>query len=173
MLYVRARLFLIALFMGVGILLQVQVGWKGSWYLYAAGLLLLLTHLRFGPVWAAFVQLRQGKLAEAERLLKQVWQPAWLARRHRAYFYFTKGMLAIQHKQQAVGCADLQKALDLGLRSKTDEALALLNVAFMHLQDQRYAEAQALLDRAKSLEVNDLLVKQNIQEMEAALIRQN
>ena len=173
MIYVRARLLLMILFFALGILLNLQLGWESAWYLYAAGFILLFTQVRFGPVWAAFVELRKGKWEEAENILGKVWNPKWLSKRHSAYYHFTKGMVAVQRKQQEIASGDLKKAVELGLRNKTDEALALLNLAFIELESNRNTQAKAFLEQAKALKVNNLLVTKRIQEMESTLLRQN
>jgi hypothetical protein len=164
------RYALISLFLVLGVLLHVQQGWSSAWYLYLAALLLLATLFLFGTVWAAFIKLRKGKIKEAEQLLNQIKKPEWLIKRNRAYYHFVKGMIDLQHKDLAPGEVHLKKALDLGLRTGNDQALAALNLAHLCFMEQRFEESRAFLHHAKSAESNDLVIKQNIDKMEKALI---
>ncbi len=165
----RIRFLLILGFLLIGVVLQVKLGFASPWYLYAAAALLLFTHFRFGNVSAAFVHLRRGKLDKAEELLDQIKRPEWLAKRHLAYYHFTKGLLATQHKELTEGEEHLKEALKIGLRSANDNALAALNMAHICFVNNRKDEAKQHLEKAKSYSSNDLLIKQNIEEMEKAL----
>lgn len=165
----RIRFLLIFSFLIIGAVLNVKLGFSSAWYLYAAALILLFTHFRFGNVSAAFVNLRRGKLDKAEALLDQIKRPDWLAKQHLAYYHFTKGLLATQHKELPEGEKHLKAALDIGLRSANDNALASLNLAHICFVDQRKDDAKLHLEKTKSYTTNDLMIKQNIQEMEKAL----
>ncbi|MEM8907096.1 MAG: hypothetical protein AAGD05_04550, partial [Bacteroidota bacterium] len=137
--------------------------------LYAASLLLLFTHFRFGNVSAAFVKLRNGQLDEAENLLDQIKRPEWLAKRHRAYYHFSKGLIATQHQDLPEGETHLKAALDLGLRSATDNAMAALNLAHLYFVGQQKTIAQTYLSQAKTFQSDDLLIREKIAELEKVL----
>ncbi len=171
MLYTRIRFVLIFLFLGLGILLHVQLGWRSAWYLYAGAALLLITYFAFGPVWLAFRMLSRGYTEEADRLLRSVRRPDWLIRRNRAYYYFTKGLLHLQRKELGEGEAGLQQSLDLGLSRDKDAALAHLNLAHIAFVQQRYEEARRRLEATRAVPTDDLMLKEKVKEMEAALAR--
>ena len=164
------RYALIVLFLILGILLHVQQGLESAWYLYLAAILLIGTLVMFGTVWAAFIKLRKGKIDEAEHLLRQIKKPAWLIKRNRAYYHFVKGMIDLQHKDLAPGEVHLKKALDLGLSPGNDQALAALNLAHLCFMEQRFEESRGFLHHAKAADSNDMVIKQNIEKMEKALI---
>ena len=169
MIYSKLRFFLIFLFFALGILLHVQLGFKSAWYLYAASALLLLTYLLFGNISAAFVNLRKGKLEAADKLIQQVFRPAWLIKGHRAYYHFIKGMIALQKKEMETGEHHLKAALTTGLRTDTDKALIAINLAHITFVSGRRDESMKHLQVAKSFESNDLMIKENITKMERAL----
>ncbi|MCB0551029.1 MAG: hypothetical protein KDD19_25890, partial [Phaeodactylibacter sp.] len=75
MTYSYLRYALIALFLGLGLLLHLQLDFSQAWYLYLAGVLLLISHIIFGNVWMAFGSLKRGQPEKAEALLRQVWNP--------------------------------------------------------------------------------------------------
>lgn len=138
-------------------------------YLYIASFILLLTYFLFGNISAAFVNLRKGKLENAEKLIQQVFRPSWLIKGHRAYYHFIKGMIALQRKEMAEGEHHLKAALSTGLRTDTDKALTALNLAHITYVGGRKEEARQHLKKAKTFETNDLMIKENITKMEQAL----
>ncbi|MCB9053419.1 MAG: hypothetical protein H6556_28620 [Lewinellaceae bacterium] len=173
MTYSYLRYALIALFLGLGLLLHLQLDFSQAWYLYLAGVLLLISHIIFGNVWMAFGSLKRGQPEKAEALLRQVWNPGWLLRSNRAYYYFTLGMLYLQHKKLEPAKTHLQQAIALGLRKPNDHALALLNLAHIAFVQKDFAQTRQKLQEAQALHPTDLMIKDNLQKMEAALKQQN
>ena len=171
MLTTRIRFFLIFLFLGLGILLQLRVGISGAWYLYAGALLLLVTHFLFGPVWIAFRQLGRGHTEEAGRILDSIRRPEWLLRRNRAYYHFTRGLVHLQHKELDQGRAQLEKALDTGLTRANDRALARLNLAHLAFVEKRQEDARRQLEAAHAEQPSDLMLQDKLKELERALGR--
>ena len=169
MLYLKLRFYLIFLFAFIGLVLHIEIGFHGAWYLYLAALILLLTHVLFNNVWAAFTQLRKGQIDEAEILINGIKKPQWLAPRHKAYYHFTKGMIALQRKEMPDGKDHLKFAIDKGLRSKNDNALAALNLAHIYFVEKEMVDAKSFLDRAKSFQSDDLMIKENISKLEKIL----
>ncbi len=172
MLFSRLRLLLIGLFLVLGIVLHVQKGIGVAWYLYVTSLILLATHFLYGNVWAAFSKLRKGQLEEAERLLKQTTNPAWLAPGPKAYYHFIRGMIALQRKALPESENHLQKALDRGLRTNNDNALAALNLAHICFYEKRWKDCAKYLEQSKARQPNDLMIKEKIREMEKVLAQQ-
>jgi len=98
MIYIRIRYLLILLFMTIGILLHYQFGIANAWYCYVASVILYVTYYLFGTVGPAFSALQKGNMEKAEQLIGMVRKPAFLLKQHRAYYHFTKGMIALQKK---------------------------------------------------------------------------
>lgn len=169
MIYIRIRYMLMLLFMVVGILLHYKVGIGGAWYCYAASVLLYLSYYFFGTVGPAFSKLQKGQLQEAEQLINMTRRPDFLLKKHRAYYHFTKGMIALQKKDLAPGEVHLKAALDDGLRNNMDKALVTLNLAHIYYVQKRKKEANIYLEKAKSFETNDLMIREKIKELELAL----
>lgn len=170
MIYTKIRLGLVILFIGLGVVLQVERGLQdGAGYLYLAGFLLLITHFLFGNVWMAFNLLKRGNKKQAWGIIRQVRFPALLLPRNRAYFYFTRGMIRLQEEALGEAKPDLERALKLGLSTANDRALVNLNLAHIHYVKQNYDASRQYLDSAKAAEPKDLLIKQNLSKLEAAL----
>ena len=169
MIYIRIRYLLILLFMVIGIALHYRFGWQAAWYCYAASVLLYLTYYLFGTVGPAFHKLRRGKVDEAEHLINMIRRPDFLMKRHRAYYHFTKGMIALQKKELPSGEMHLKSALEAGLRTDNDKALVSLNLAHIYFLQKKTEDSRVFLSRAKSFESNDLLIQEKIKELEMAL----
>lgn len=165
----RIRFLLVVVFLGLAVWLHVVEGIGSAWYLYVAGVLLLFSHFLTSNVSAAFMLLRSGQLDKAEQLIDQVKKPEWLLKRHRAYYHFTKGMIAAQRNAVPQAKQHLTEALQIGLRTPTDNALAAINLSnFAHQTNDR-SEARKYLDKAKSYETNDLIIKEHIGRLEGVL----
>ena len=165
----RIRFVLILLFLIIGIVLQFQKGFSSAWYLYATSIILLFTHFAFGNVWAAFSKLQKGKIDEAESLINQIKKPEWLVKQNQTYYYFIKGMIALQQEDLAEGEKQLKIALDRGLWSGNDNALCALNLAHTCFVEKRYDDTQNYLRKAESFHPSDSMIKQKIEEMEKLL----
>lgn len=165
--------FLVAMFILIAaVIIHVKVGIGTAWYMYLAGMIILLTHFLFGNVLLAFSKLNKGKIEEAENLILQIKKPEWLLKSHRAYYYFILGMIALQRKQTGYGEQHLKKALDLGLRTKTDNALAALNIAHLNFVVKKdYKAANDYRIKAASFESEDLMIKENLQKLKEELAK--
>lgn len=170
MFYHYARQLIIASLFAVLIFVFFNQGLSTTWFLYLAiVLLLLVSFVLFGNVWLAFHYLKKGDLVQSEKLLHTTLLPEYLYKGHRAYYFFIKGMIFLQRKQLAEAELDLQKALDLGLRTSNDNAMAALNLAHIAFVEKRYQDAQQRVQLTKSFETKDLMIKENIEKMELAL----
>ena len=163
------RLLLILLCVVIGAVLHTRLGFGyGAILCYATAILLTLTHFLFGTVWYAYRELQSGAPDRAERLLHRS-VPATLLRSPRAYFHFTKGMIALQRKELHTAEPHLRTAYELGLRSPDDHALTALNLAHLHLVQKQPEQSRTWLKRAQSHPSKDLLLRENIGALERAL----
>ena len=167
----RTRLILVFLFLVLGIVLHVKQGISSAWYLYVAAALLMATHIFFGNVWTAFGMLKKGKIKEAEKLLDTIKRPDLLAKGHRAYYHLTRGLIALQYKEYADAEQHLVTAYDTGLRNTSDKAITRLNLAHICFLQHRHADCKAHLADVKALQSSDLMIKDKIKELEAALAK--
>ena len=163
------RLALVILFFILGIGIHVMQGLGSAWYLYVSGFILLGTYFLFGNVWTAFRKIQKGEIDEAEKILDQIKKPNWLYKKHRAYYHFIKGLIALQRKELKVGEDHMAKAVDLGLRNNNDTAMARLNLAHIAFVQQRYTTTTEQLKKIKALQPSDLIIKKNITELEEEL----
>ena len=163
------RIALVILFLLLGIPLHIQAGLEAAWYLYAGAFLLALTYFLFGTVWVAYRLLNQGKVLEAEQSLLLTRYPQFLLGRNKTYYYFIRGLIHLQHKELEPGQEALRQAVKKGKLRPRDQALALINLAHAAFVQKDYEQARARMTDVQRLQVDDLLVKQQLDELEKAL----
>lgn len=169
MLYAKFRFGLIILFITLGVILHFQLGLANAWFLYLGAIVLVVTFFLFGNIWLAFRLLKRGKVEQAEQILNIIPKPNWLIRRNRAYYFFTKGMILLQNKKLAASEYHLKQALELGLQSKNDKALASLNLAHIYFVQKEPENARAYMEKAESFQSDDLMIKEHLEQLKVAL----
>jgi tetratricopeptide (TPR) repeat protein len=132
---------------------------NGIFFLLLSGIP-LLTYFRNERVLIALWYLRKNQMDKAEKSLLKIKDPDHsLIKGQQAYYYLLMGMI---ESQRGVGKAEsmLRKSLSIGLRQKTDQALAKLNLAGIALAKGRKREATTLLTEVKKLDEKGLLNEQ-------------
>jgi hypothetical protein len=175
----KLRLFFI-FFLIAGGFVAMMLGFKPgvSILMWILALVLILGYVFFGTVNGALFMLNNGKIEEAEKLLNQTFKPQWLFKSHKAYYFFTKGLLAL-HKVNnnedsgtlflREGEEYLLKALDIGLSRKQEKAMTYLNLASVALRQRDKEKAIEYYNSLKENETSDLRLKKNIEGLEDAI----
>ena len=117
----------------------------------------------------AFYFLRKNKLAAAETALNGVKHPEAMIKSQEAQYYYLCGLIEIQ-KNQTKADKLFKKALEKGLRLKTDQAVAKLNLAGIALSRRNKKMAKYYLAETKKLDKQKML-KPQINEIETMLKR--
>ncbi|MDX1650929.1 MAG: DUF2892 domain-containing protein [Brumimicrobium sp.] len=134
-------------------------GWGITFILVTT--LIVLSFFRNENVILALYQMRLGKVDKAWKYLNRIKSPQYLPRRQHAYVIYLKGMLGLQKELGFAKCEQLiRKALQLGLRTQQDQAVAKMQLAGICMQTGRKREAQTLISEAKKLDKNNLLKDQ-------------
>jgi tetratricopeptide (TPR) repeat protein len=108
-------------------------------------------YFRYGPVWLLSKYVKKGQTAKAEKLLGSVRNPLLLSAQQRAYYYFYKGVVEDSKNSFDVAESCYRQALDAGLRTKNDEAIANLNLASIYYRQGKLDEARERLKQASEL----------------------
>ncbi|PHR50072.1 MAG: hypothetical protein COA32_02760 [Fluviicola sp.] len=134
-------------------------GWGITFILVTA--LIILSFFRNENVILALYQMRLGKQEKAWKYLNRIKSPQFLPKKQHAYVIYLKGMLGLQQDLGFAKCEQLiRKALDLGLRTQQDTAVAKMQLAGICMQTGRKREAQTLLSESKKLDKNNMLKEQ-------------
>ncbi|GEM_PF-4107395 len=165
----KYKLILIGLLLALGLILHLQQGFFSAWYLYAAALLLMTSHLLLGSVGQAWQAMQRGNIDQASEWLVEVWQPQWLLPSQRTRYYLTQGLLALHRKEFDVGKHMLEQALAVSAGSSLDKAIALLNLAHIYMLKGDNSQADRLLEQAEAHAGNHEPVRHQIQKAKALL----
>lgn len=143
----------------------------GGWATLAiiVSLLLILFHFKNEMNLLTFYFVRKGKFASAERILAKVKHPENMVKSQEAYHYY---LLGLTQAQSTPGKAEksFKKALSTGLRMKSDQAMAKLNLAGFYLSKRNKRLAKIHLQEAKKLDKQKMLTAQ-IKEVEFMMKR--
>jgi tetratricopeptide (TPR) repeat protein len=132
---------------------------SGIWLVLLAGLF-VLSLFRHELIMLAFIQLRRGKFDKAEKTLAKIKHPEHLRKAQQAYYYYLIGLIHSQTQSATKAEKYFKRAISLGLRMKTDEAMAKLNLAGIAVMKRKKREAINLLNDVKKLDKNKLLEDQ-------------
>jgi len=129
---------------------------NGILFVLLAGLVVLFL-FRHELILLAFLHVRRGKFDKAENTLAKIKQPDQLMNSQEAYYYYLMGMIEAQTRGATKSERYFRKALSLGLRMKTDQAVAKLNLAGIAVMKRKKREAINLLADVKKLDTRNLL----------------
>lgn len=176
---IRTRfIFIFSLFAigGVGLLLSLPVTiFVLAWTL---AIFLLLGFFLFGTVNAALFALKNGKVEKADKHLQSTYKVNWLMKSHRAYYHFASGLIALYKSRSAAdqaivyldaGEEHLLQSLDLGMRRKSERAMAYLNLAHISYQKGDKEQTISYTEKTKENQTTDLHLRKGIEELEAAI----
>jgi len=163
------RYVIVVLLIAYSILVHYNGSFSTAVYTYFAAALVLLTTIATGTVRQASRQINTGNFEDAEQILAKTWFPSLLFKRHKANFHFMKGVIELNKKNYDRGDDHLQKSLDIGLKTPTNQALAYLNLAHSCFLKGDFIQCRTYLEKGKALDANLHVIKQ-IEELEEALI---
>ncbi len=162
-------------------LIIASVLFLGSIFLFIKGFIFLgilavlfsaivaFSHFRNENIVIAFYYLRKNNMQAAGNVLSRIKHPELLVKSQEAYFYYLTGMI---EGQRNISKAEksLKKALSIGLRMTTDQAVAKLNLAGIYLAQRNKKLAMHYLQDAKKLDKHKMLTSQ-IREIENMMKR--
>jgi len=170
--------FIISLIAGGSVSFMLNLGPLMSFGMWALALILIAGYLLFGTVNGALFLLNSAKVDEAEKLLNQTHKPEWLFKSHKAYYYFTKGLISLYKVNKGdssealylkEGEEQLLKSVNYGLPRKQERAMAYINLAHVSLRKKNKEKAIEYLNCAKENESENLRLQKSLEEIEAAL----
>lgn len=106
----------------------------------------------------------------AGKSLNRIKHPEFLIKSQEAYYYYLTGMVESQQRNIAKAEKSLKKALSIGLRMTTDQAVAKLNLSGIYLAQRNKKLATHYLQEAKKLDKHKML-KAQIREVEDMMKR--
>lgn len=141
-------------------------GW-GITFIFVTALI-ILSFFRNENVLLALNQMRVGNTDKAKKYIDRISNPEFLPKRQHAYVLFLKAVMGGQELGFANSEKLLRRAMDLGLRTGEDNAVARMHLAGICAQTGRKNEAVALLAEAKKLDKNGMM-RDQIKTMQSQL----
>jgi hypothetical protein len=163
---IRIVLALVATGFNVYLFATGHWGW-GITFLFVTALI-ILSFFRNENVLLALNQMRVGNTDKAKKYIDRITNPEFLPKRQHAYVLFLKAVMGGQELGFANSEKLLRRAMDLGLRTGEDNAVARMHLAGICAQTGRKNEAVALLAEAKKLDKNGMM-RDQIKTMQSQL----
>ncbi len=163
---IRIVLALVATGFNVYLFASGHWGW-GITFLFITALI-ILSFFRNENVLLALNQMRVGNTDKAKKYIDRISNPEFLPKRQHAYVLFLKAVMGGQELGFANSEKLLRRAMELGLRTGEDNAVARMHLAGICAQTGRKNEAVALLGEAKKLDKNGMM-REQIKTMQSQL----
>ena len=112
--------------------------------------------------------IRTGDTDKAKARINKITAPQFLPKKQHAYVLFLKAVLNTQELGFTKSENLLRKAIDMGLRTAQDNAVARMHLAGICAQTGRKKEATTLLAEAKKLDASGMM-KEQINQMQGQL----
>jgi Tfp pilus assembly protein PilF len=129
-----------------------------------------LSHFRNENIILAFYFIKKNNIPSAMNAVSRIKHPEYLIKSQEAYYYLLTGMLESQQHNISKAEKSFKKALSVGLRMDSDQAVAKLNLAGIYLAQRNKKLAQHYLQDAKKLDKQKML-KAQIREVEEMMKR--
>ena len=115
--------------------------------------LIIWGYFKNGTVYGSFQLLKKEKYDEAEKLLSKTKYPELLKKSQKSYYHFIKGFIELNRKNYEISSEQFATAIEMGLRTENDKAVANLALSEIELKKSNFERAQLILDNLKSTEL--------------------
>ncbi len=151
------RVILIISCLGMSILFYLREDYINTGLIILAAGLFAYGYFKYGTVYAAFQQLKKENIDKAEKLISKIRNPHNLSKQQKGYYYFTTGIIASEKNEFDLAKSELTKALEIGLRTKNDTSIVLLNLANIEYERRELFSANEYLNKLKNYELKPLV----------------
>ena len=158
--------------LSVAALVAAFFGVAGLWLQMTAAIVMIILlvagYFLNGTVFLALRKMSKNDFAGAERLLRMMKYPKYLAPAQKAYYDMIAGLTEAQKGNYQIAAARLEEALLKGLRSQHDKAVACLNLAVIYYNLGNKSKAFRYLSEAKNNKPSPVL-QAKIDELDSVL----
>jgi hypothetical protein len=165
--------FIIRCFLTAGLLFStVALFYSGYWgwgiTLIFPTAIVIFSFFRNEQMVLALNAMRTGDTDKAKARINKITAPQFLPKKQHAYVLFLKAVLNTQELGFTKSENLLRKAIDMGLRTAQDNAVARMHLAGICAQTGRKKDATTLLAEAKKLDASGMM-KEQINQMQGQL----
>lgn len=151
------RIILIIANLGMAVLFYLKEDYISMCLTILAAALFGYGYFKYGTVYTAFQKLKKGNLVEAEKLISKIKNPNNLSKPQKSYYHFIQGIIASQKKDFDFAKSELINALDIGLKTKNDNSIVLLNLAEIEYERTELLSAKNYLNKLKAFELKPIV----------------
>ncbi len=151
------RIILIVVSLGMAILFYLRDDFMNAGLLLLAAGLIVYGYFKYGTVYAAFQQLKKENFDKAEKLIAKIKNPNNLSKQQKSYYHFTTGIIASEKNELDFANSELNKALEIGLRTKNDTSIVLLNLAHIEYEREEWSFAKEYIKKLEDFDLNPLV----------------
>ena len=126
----------------------------------SSAILFLYGYHKSGTVYIAFQYLKRNNIKKAETLLLKIKSPEKLEKLQKGYYHFVKGVIAFEKKEWDNSFSELTQALQIGLRTKNDTSIVLLDLANVEFERKNYTEAAKFIAKCKEFDLKPLVASE-------------
>ncbi|HOZ95471.1 MAG TPA: hypothetical protein PKY86_06430 [Niabella sp.] len=116
--------------------------------LYLIGVVLVFSHLFFGPLRLIQEYMEAGDMEGAERILNSIKFPNLLYKPIRSVYYTLKGNIAMSKQDFDSAETMMKKGLDLGMPVKEAEGASLLQMGMLSMQKGNVKQGESYIRQA-------------------------
>jgi uncharacterized protein HemY len=146
--------FVRLLMIAVSLIYGIKWLYLGEWIgilLILGAVLLTVGYFRYGTVWLAFHALARGNLEKANRHISKINNPDRLGNQSKAYYYWIKGLLALNHGRHEEAKEFLERVEENHLRTANDQSILACLFAQVAIHAGDGDRARTCLKKARAL----------------------
>jgi tetratricopeptide (TPR) repeat protein len=147
--YIRYRLWLGILLLGVAIFTNMEAGFWPAFIIYLLAVISILGHFLLGPMRLIQSAMEQGDMVEAQRIVKSIQFPGLLIKPIRSVYYTIQGNLAMANQDYAQAEDLMKKGLSLsGSLTQQAEGPSKLQLGMLSIQRGDTKQGEAYIRQA-------------------------
>ena len=147
--YVKYRLWIGLILLGLAIFVHMQAGFWPSFILYFIAVIAILSHFLLGPMRLIQTAMESGDMVEAKKVLDSIAFPRLLIKPIRSVYYTIQGNLAMVNQDYEGAEKLMKKGLSLGGElTKQAEGPNKLQLGMLSMQKGDIKQAEAYIRQA-------------------------
>jgi tetratricopeptide (TPR) repeat protein len=147
--YIRYRLWLGLLLLGVAIFTNMEAGFWPAFIIYLLAVISILGHFLLGPMRLIQSAMEQGDMVEAQRIVKSIRFPGLLIKPIRSVYFTIQGNLAMANQDYAKAEDLMKKGLSLsGSLTQQAEGPSKLQLGMLSIQRGDTKQGEAYIRQA-------------------------
>ncbi len=148
--FIKYRLWLGIVLLGVAIFTHMQTSFWPSFVLYLLAVIFILGHFLLGPMRLIQSYMEEGDMEGAKKVVDSIWFPAILIKPVRSVYYTIKGNLDMVSQDYESAEKNMKKSLSLGGGALTKQAEGpnKLQLGMLMMQKGDIRQAESLIRQA-------------------------